>query len=112
MTQWLAQGGPQRVRIVELGPGRGTLLADVLRVSTSASEPLTARADLHLRQTFRSLPPDSRPPITSIHLVETSERLQGVQKQKLAETGFGETETHWYGDVKEIPECASSFVPI
>ncbi|BGP00787.1 hypothetical protein RTG_01091 [Rhodotorula toruloides ATCC 204091] len=90
VTQWLAQGAPQSVRIVELGPGRGTLLADVLR-------------------TFRSLPANSRPPITSIHLVEASEQLQRVQKQKLAETGFGETETRWYGDVKEIPESKDEF---
>ncbi|BGP23719.1 DUF185 family protein [Rhodotorula toruloides] len=90
VTQWLAQGAPQSVRIVELGPGRGTLLADVLR-------------------TFRSLPPNSRPPVTSIHLVEASEQLQRVQKQKLAETGFAETETRWYGDVKEIPVSKNEF---
>ncbi|BGO90588.1 hypothetical protein NBRC10512_002644 [Rhodotorula toruloides] len=90
VTQWLAQGAPQSVRIIELGPGRGTLLADVLR-------------------TFRSLPPNSRPPITSIHLVEASEQLQRVQKQKLAEAGFGETETRWYGDVKEMPESEDEF---
>lgn len=33
VTQWAAQGASQRVRIVELGPGRGTLLSDILRVS-------------------------------------------------------------------------------
>ncbi|BGP54659.1 hypothetical protein JCM8202v2_002246 [Rhodotorula sphaerocarpa] len=90
VTQWVAQGAPPRVRVVELGPGRGTLLADVLR-------------------TFRSLPEQSRPPVTSIHLVEASEQLRGVQRLKLATTGFAETRTEWYSDIKEVPTSTDEF---
>ncbi|GJN89885.1 hypothetical protein Rhopal_002874-T1 [Rhodotorula paludigena] len=90
VTQWLAQGSAQRVRLVELGPGRGTLLADVLR-------------------TFKALPPHSRPPISSIHLIEQSDQLKAVQKARLAEAGFGETPVEWYADVKAVPESADEF---
>ncbi|BGP14915.1 hypothetical protein JCM10213v2_002870 [Rhodosporidiobolus nylandii] len=83
VTQWLAQGAPQKVRIVELGPGRGTLLADILR-------------------TFRSLPPHSRPPVSSIHLIESSPQLQAVQKSALEAVGCGGVPTSWYADVKEL----------
>lgn len=31
-TEWLAQGKNERVQIIEVGPGRGTLMDDVLRV--------------------------------------------------------------------------------
>ncbi|GAA6062439.1 hypothetical protein JCM10212_003313 [Sporobolomyces blumeae] len=90
VTQWLAQSAPRKVRVVELGPGRGTLLADVLR-------------------TFKSLPAASSPPVTSIHLVEQSEALQSVQKDALRRAGFGETPVHWHRNVEEVPQSDDEF---
>ncbi|GAA5846236.1 hypothetical protein JCM5353_003184 [Sporobolomyces roseus] len=90
VTQWLQQGALQKVRVVELGPGRGTLLADVLR-------------------TFKSLPAQSSPPVTSIHLVEQSEALQGVQKEALRRSGFGETPVFWHRNVEEVPKSEDEF---
>lgn len=33
LSQWEAAGCPPSIRLVELGPGRGTLITDILRVS-------------------------------------------------------------------------------
>ncbi|GAA5870620.1 hypothetical protein JCM8547_002064 [Rhodosporidiobolus lusitaniae] len=84
VTQWLAQGSPKKVRFIELGPGKGTLLADILR-------------------TFRALPPHSRPPVASIHLIEASSQLQAIQKSALEAVGAGSVPTQWHGDVKAVP---------
>jgi SAM-dependent MidA family methyltransferase len=63
---WADQGCPKNPRLVELGPGRGTLMADILRAAAVAPEFL---ADL------------------DVVLVEASPVLQQVQADKLRGTG-------------------------
>jgi NADH dehydrogenase [ubiquinone] 1 alpha subcomplex assembly factor 7 len=60
---WHDQGRPDRPRLVELGPGRGTLMADALRAIGAAAPEFLNEAD--------------------IVLVETSPVLQAMQKEKL-----------------------------
>ncbi|KAK4703114.1 NADH dehydrogenase [ubiquinone] 1 alpha subcomplex assembly factor 7, partial [Phenoliferia sp. Uapishka_3] len=93
VTQWAAQGAASKVRIVELGPGRGTLLADILR-------------------TFKALPSHSSPPVTSIHLIESSDAMRAEQKKKLEATGFAGVTTHWWGSVDEVPTTEDEFTII
>src|SRR5471032_1174836 len=63
---WSDQGCPKNPRLVELGPGRGTLMADILRTAAVAPEFL---ADLE------------------VVLVEASPALQQVQADKLRGLG-------------------------
>lgn len=56
------------VQLVEIGPGRSTLMADVLRT--------LAKLDPSLQQTLK------------VHLVEVSPRLTAMQKEKLSSSGF------------------------
>ncbi|KAM0788941.1 hypothetical protein ACM66B_003016 [Microbotryomycetes sp. NB124-2] len=93
VTQWAGQGCPSKVRIVELGPGKGTLLTDILR-------------------TFKALPKHSSPPVTSIHLVENSDALRSEQNSKIASMGFGETATHWYNTASEVPATEDEFTVV
>ena len=44
---WLDQGAPARIALAELGPGRGTLMADILRATRSVPGFATA-AEIHL----------------------------------------------------------------
>jgi SAM-dependent MidA family methyltransferase len=59
---WREQGAPERARLVELGPGRGTLMADALRAAKAAPEFLDAM---------------------EVVLVEASPVLREVQREKL-----------------------------
>ncbi|KAL5118071.1 hypothetical protein ACEQ8H_004058 [Pleosporales sp. CAS-2024a] len=65
-AEWLAQGEKDKVQIIEVGPGRGTLMDDVLRTISS----------------FRSFANS----IEAIYLVEASPHLQKQQARLLAGT--------------------------
>jgi NADH dehydrogenase [ubiquinone] 1 alpha subcomplex assembly factor 7 len=41
-TEWMAQGKSGKVQIIEVGPGRGTLMDDVLRVRRSKGKRITS----------------------------------------------------------------------
>ena len=78
---WQAQGRPENANIVEIGPGRGTLMADALR-------------------TIEKLAPNLYSAV-SIHMIETSERLKTVQRQALLRH---KTKTSWHNDFATVPE--------
>lgn len=75
---WAAMGQPEAFSLVELGPGRGTLMADVLRTVRKAAPGFAAAA--------------------SLHLVETSPVLRESQRQAVGE---GAT---WHDRLEDVPE--------
>jgi NADH dehydrogenase [ubiquinone] 1 alpha subcomplex assembly factor 7 len=78
VASWESLGRPERVRLVEMGPGRGTLMADVLR-STAAFTPFHAALQ--------------------VDLVEVSAHLRHVQRQTLASAG---------GDVSDVDDAPAA----
>ncbi|WVQ65216.1 uncharacterized protein L199_003389 [Kwoniella botswanensis] len=90
LTRWMEADSPSRVRIVELGPGRGTLMDDILR-------------------TLFNFPGISGS-IKSIHLVENSEALRKIQGDKLSKRLEGkEVDLEWYTGINEIPETNDTY---
>jgi SAM-dependent MidA family methyltransferase len=77
---WRLMGSPDDVRLVELGPGRGTLMADALRAVT-------------IVPAFRAA--------LSVHLVETSPVLRRRQHETLSGLGVA---MDWHSDVAEVPD--------
>lgn len=76
---WQAMGSPDGLRLVELGPGRGTLMADALRALSRVPGFLAG---------------------TSVHLVETSPSLREGQRATLARHA---DRISWHGRVEEVP---------
>ncbi len=76
---WNAMGRPAPCRLIELGPGRGTLMADLLRAT--------------------KLLPDFKAAV-SVHLVETSPALRQRQQAALQSSGFS---PEWHNRLEDVP---------
>jgi len=77
---WLQMGQPAGLRLIELGPGRGTLMADALR-ALSVLPPFLSNA--------------------TVHLVETSEPLQKMQRAALATAPVAAS---WHASLEDVPD--------
>ena len=85
-TVWRQMGAPENFRIIELGPGRGTLLDDALRATKAVPG-------------FREA--------AVLHLVEISPALREVQERRLAKTGLTML---WHERLEDVPGGASIVV--
>lgn len=83
VAAWEAVGAPSPFSLVELGPGRGTLMADILRATSKMLEFSNA-----LR----------------VHLVETSPILREAQRAKL------ECAVTWHDTVASVPQEPMIFI--
>jgi NADH dehydrogenase [ubiquinone] 1 alpha subcomplex assembly factor 7 len=79
---WQQLGSPSPVRLVELGPGRGTLMRDALRAARRMPGFIEA---------------------ATLHLVEISDALRQVQQAALANSP-GQAAATWHGDISEVPD--------
>mgnify|MGYP006277947451 CR=1 FL=1 len=77
---WMMLGAPEKIRLIELGPGRGTLMADALRAARISNE-------------FSSA--------LEVHLVETSPVLREVQERTLAQVNVP---VSWHKSLDDVPE--------
>jgi NADH dehydrogenase [ubiquinone] 1 alpha subcomplex assembly factor 7 len=77
---WRAMGSPAKLLLVELGPGRGTMMSDVLRAAKVLPE-------------FRAA--------VAVHMIEISPALEQLQRQALARS---DVPAQWHHAIDEVPE--------
>jgi SAM-dependent MidA family methyltransferase len=78
-TTWQGMGEPAEVRLIELGPGRGTLMADALRAAAVLAPFLAA---------------------VRVHLIEISPALRQAQQRRLATAGPA---LSWHERLAQVP---------
>ncbi len=83
---WLDMGSPSPVRLVELGPGRGTLMADALRATRVVPG---FHAAVH------------------VGMVETSLRLEATQREALAGVS---PPVSWHRAIEAVPDGPAIFL--
>ena len=76
---WTRMGRPSGVHLVEIGPGRGVLMRDLLRAASTVPG-------------FRDA--------ATVHLVDVSAPLQLVQRRALAESGWN---IRWHSSFADVP---------
>ncbi|MFN9149480.1 MAG: class I SAM-dependent methyltransferase [Hyphomonadaceae bacterium] len=81
---WLDLGSPAPFHLIELGPGRGTLMADMLRVCQRVPGFMDG---------------------VELHLVETNPPLREAQRAAL-----GTIPAHWHQSLDEVPEGYSFII--
>ncbi|KAI0044153.1 DUF185-domain-containing protein [Auriscalpium vulgare] len=90
VSQFINVPQPQEIRLVELGPGRGTLMDDVLRTLSQL--------------------PYTRASLKHIHLVETSSSLRKIQEQKLQPwVDKHDLQLHWHDSIDDVPSSGESY---
>jgi SAM-dependent MidA family methyltransferase len=77
---WKQMGAPENVRLIELGPGRGTMMKDALRA-------------VKIVPAFRAA--------VVVHLVEASPLLQAQQEKALDDAGVP---VFWHAVLAEVPK--------
>jgi len=77
---WRRLSAPEPLRLVELGPGRGTLMTDLVRAAGKVVPAFAAACD--------------------IHLVDTSPALREVQQRTLAGVGIA---ARWHDRLEKCP---------
>jgi NADH dehydrogenase [ubiquinone] 1 alpha subcomplex assembly factor 7 len=87
VAAWIAMGSPSPVGLIECGPGRGTMMKDVLRATRASPD---FRKALH------------------VHLVETSPGLQKLQRETLSDSG--DVLLHWHDRIDDMPAIPSIIV--
>jgi NADH dehydrogenase [ubiquinone] 1 alpha subcomplex assembly factor 7 len=76
---WQQMGAPENVRLIELGPGRGTMMVDALRAVKTVPAFLAA---------------------VVLHLVEVSPTLRKIQEERLEPLGLPAL---WHSTLEDVP---------
>ncbi|XP_061183453.1 protein arginine methyltransferase NDUFAF7, mitochondrial-like [Saccostrea echinata] len=102
--EWQQMGKPDKIQIVELGPGRGTLAADMMSVFSQFKE-FKKAVSLHLVE----VSPNMRQHQSQILTGETTLDNKAAEEYQSQKTKYG-PDVHWYRFLDQVPQECSCFI--
>lgn len=107
MSEWQKCGSPAPLQIVELGPGRGTLSQDILRVFAKFG--LSDKFSLHLVEVSPYLSELQAKRLCCHHKETKKDDLDTVPYYRRGESVSG-IEIYWYRELSQVPKSFSIFL--
>ncbi len=111
MTEWMAQGKPQRgVRFIELGPGRGTLMSDILRTISQFKSFVGAIEEVWLVEAGEGLRMKQRDLLCG-EGVQMDMKTDQMKTWWEARSKYGNVTVKWVEDILMLPAQTRDSMP-
>ncbi|KAM9840402.1 protein arginine methyltransferase NDUFAF7, mitochondrial [Aulostomus maculatus] len=108
ISEWMGAGRPKQLQLVELGPGKGSLAADVLRVFSQLQSVLGgASVSLHLVEVSPALSRLQAQSLTGTRNQDTDREDEPVYRRGQTPTGVP---VSWYHHLDDVPTGFSIFL--
>ncbi|KAI9269814.1 S-adenosyl-L-methionine-dependent methyltransferase [Sporodiniella umbellata] len=106
LTEWIRLGKPEKTQIIEFGPGRGTLMCDMLRSLSHFPHFYKTITDVHLIEASMGLRKMQRAALVNGSHDEDVTRFKGSEKEAAYETITREdgVKISWYDGIEVIPD--------
>ncbi|KAG1455767.1 hypothetical protein G6F46_003790 [Rhizopus delemar] len=106
LTEWMRLGKPEKTQIIEFGPGRGTLMSDMLRSLSHFPYFYKTITDVHLIEASTGLRKLQREALVKGSEDKDVIRIKGNEKEASYETITREdgVKVSWYDGIELIPE--------
>ncbi|KAJ1024819.1 hypothetical protein NDA16_002859 [Ustilago loliicola] len=106
LARWQSVGAPQKTRLVELGPGKGTLLADMLRTFATFKPFMTTLKRIQLVETSDGLME------LQLNAIKEALAVAGktvISAEEEAEAGADGVVVEWYPSLDMVPIVPEEF---
>ncbi|XP_034017971.1 protein arginine methyltransferase NDUFAF7, mitochondrial [Thalassophryne amazonica] len=108
ISEWMGAGSPKQLQVVELGPGKGSLASDVLRVFSQLQSVLGQTSlSLHLIEVSPTLSQIQAQTLTGNQHQETNSEEEPVYRRGKTASGLP---VSWYHQIDDVPTGFSIYL--
>ena len=108
LHEWMKMGEPQEFQLVELGPGKGTLLTDILRTLTKLQPGLVQGISLHLVEVSPRMRKEQVMILLPFEILNLEKQVMELGiKDGVSKWGAS---VHWHDHIADVPQEFSFFL--